>query len=133
MTRQVLSVIAGFAATSVAVGIVQYIGHSIYPLPTGADSNDPETIRNYVETAPFMALFFVIISYAAGAVLGGFVATKIAGDSSRAPVIILGAMFTLVSIYMMVTIPSPLWFWILGIGAWGLVFVGRNLARKKMT
>ena len=131
MLRQIFAVIAGIVATSIIVGIVQYIGHMLYALPAGSNSNDPEVIRKYVETAPFMALFFVIISYAAGAVCGGFVASKIGRDSSRAPVFILGAVFVLISVYMMVAIPSPFWFWVLGMGAWGLVFVGRDLAQKR--
>lgn len=130
MLRKILAVIAGFIVTSAVVGLVQWIGHQIYPLPPGADLNDPETLRDYVETAPFFALFFVILSYAAGAFCGGFTATKIARDSSRAPAFIIGALFALFSIYMMLTVATPFWFWVLGIAAWGLVMAGRTVARK---
>ncbi len=130
MLRKVLAVIAGFIITGAVVGAVQWIGHQIYPLLAGADLNDNETLKDYVENAPFMALFFVILSYAAGAFAGGFAATKIARDSSRAPAFIIGALFTLFSIYMMLTVPTPFWFWVLGIAAWGLVMAGRSVARK---
>lgn len=130
MKRLIIAVIVGLLVTSAAVGLVQWIGHQLFPLPAGADPNNPEDIKEYVKTAPFMALFFVIISYAAGAIAGGFTATKIARDSSRAPVFIIGSLFALFSFYMMMIIPSPFWFWILGIGVWGLVFVGRKLARN---
>lgn len=130
MVRKILAVIAGLLATAAMVALVQQLGHYLYPMPPGSDPNDVEAVKEYVENAPFMALFFVIISYAAGALTGGFTATKIAKDSSRAPAFISGALFALVSIYMMLTIPSPFWFWILGIAVWGLVMVGRTLARR---
>lgn len=130
MLRKILAVIAGLVATGAMVGLIQMLGHYLYPMPPGSDPNEIEAMKEYVENAPFMALFFVIISYAAGAVTGGFVATKIAKDSSRAPAFIIGAVFALVSVYMMLTIPSPFWSWILGIAVWGLVMVGRTLARS---
>ena len=133
MLRKVLAVIAGLVATGLVVGLVQMLGRYLYPMAPGSDPNDIEAVKEYVENAPFMALFFVIISYAGGALTGGFTATKIANDSSRAPAFIIGAIFALISVYMMLTIPSPFWFWILGIAAWGLVMVGRTLARRTST
>lgn len=130
MFRKVLAVLTGILVTSVTVGLVQWIGHQIYPMPNDADPNDMEAVKEYVKTAPFMALFFVILSYSAGAFLGGFTATAIARDSSRAPAFIIGSLFALFSIYMMLTVPTPFWFWVLGIAAWGLVMAGRTAARK---
>ena len=131
MLRKILAVVAGIIATSVAVGLVQQLGHYLYPLPTGTDPNDAEAIKKYVETAPFMAIFFVIISYAVGALVGGFVSTSIANDGKKIYALIIGVLFLFTSIYMMITIPSPIWFWILGIASWGLVFVGYKLAWRR--
>lgn len=130
MLRKIVAILVGVIATSVAVGLVQQLGHYCYPLPEGTNPNDPEAIKKYVETAPFMPLFFVIISYAVGALVGGFVATKIANDGKKSYAILLGIVFLLTSIYMMIIIPSPIWFWILGISVWGLVLVGYQLALK---
>lgn len=131
MLKKILAILVGFIATSVFVGLVQQIGHYFYPLPKGTDSNDIEAIKNYVKTAPFMAIFFVIISYAIGALVGGFISTKIANDGKKIYAILIGIVFLIISIYMMITIPSPVWFWILGISVWGLVMVGYRLAVKK--
>ena len=131
MVRKIAAVIAGIVATSIAVGLVQQLGHYLYPLPTGTDPNDPEAIKIYVETAPFFAVFFVIISYAAGALAGGFVSTKIANDGKKIYAIIIGILFLMISVYMMITIPSPIWFWVLGIAVWSLVLVGWKLALNR--
>ena len=131
MIRKIAAVVVGILLTSLVVGLVQQLGHYLYPLPAGTDPNDPEAIKKYVENAPFLAVFFVIISYAAGAFTGGFVSTKIANDSKKIYALIIGVLFLFTSIYMMVTIPSPIWFWILGIAVWSLVLVGWKLALKK--
>lgn len=131
MIRKIAAVVVGILLTSLVVGLVQQLGHYLYPLPAGTDPNDPEAIKKYVENAPFLAVFFVIISYAAGAFTGGFVSTKIANDGKKIYALIIGVLFLFTSIYMMVTIPSPIWFWILGIAVWSLVLVGWKLALKK--
>lgn len=131
MVRKIAAVIAGIVATSIAVGLVQQLGHYLYPLPAGTDPNDPEAIKKHVETAPFFAVFLVIISYAAGALAGGFVSTKIANDGKKIYAIIIGILFLMISVYMMITIPSPIWFWVLGIAVWSLVLVGWKLALNR--
>lgn len=131
MLRKMLAILAGLIATSIFVGLIQQLGHYFYPLPEGTNPNDIEAIKNYVKTAPFMAIFFVIISYAIGAIVGGFISTKIANDGKKNYAILIGIVFLFISIYMMINIPSPVWFWILGILVWGLVLVGYRLAVKK--
>lgn len=131
MLRKILALVVGVLLTSIAVGAVQSLGHYLYPLPPGTDPNNPEHIKHYVETAPFMAIFFVIISYAVGALVGGFSSTLIANDGKKVYALIIGFVFLCVSIYMMIIIPSPIWFWILGILVWGLVLAGYKLALKK--
>ncbi|QOW09638.1 hypothetical protein Q73A0000_04280 [Kaistella flava (ex Peng et al. 2021)] len=131
MIRKILALLVGIIATSVVVGLVQQLGHYLFPLPVGTDPNDPEAIKKYVETAPFMAIFFVIISYSVGAFTGGFVSTKIANNGKKIYAIIIGILFLMTSIYMMIIIPSPIWFWILGIAVWTLVLVGYKLALNK--
>lgn len=126
--RKILAVLVAMIATGIVVGLVQQIGNKMYPLPAGTNPQNPDDIAKYVENAPFMAIFFVIISYAAGALTGGFVSTLIAPDRKKIYAIIIGIIFLITSIYMMVTIPSPIWFWICGILIWLLVLVGWKMA-----
>ncbi len=134
MLRKILAVVAAVFAGGILVSVVQSIGHSMYPLPAGADPNDMEDMKKYVESAPFMALFFVILSYAAGALTGGFVSTIIANDGKKTYAIITGIIFVIFSVIMMSSLPTPIWFWIMGILVWLLVLAGWKLAvllRKK--
>lgn len=130
MIRKIVAVMAGCIATSIAVGLIQQLGHYLYPLPSGTDPNDVDAIKRYIENAPFMALFFVIISYAVGALAGGFTSTIIANDGKKIYATVVGTVFLIISVYMMAVIPSPVWFWILGMTAWVLVLAGYLLAKK---
>ncbi len=131
MLRKILAIPAGFLAGGLGIFLVQAIGHKLYPLPEGMNPNDMEAMKNYVDTAPFMALFFVIISYALGAFLSGFVSTKVAGDHKKVYAIACGIVFLIQSIYMMYSLPTPMWFWVLGILVWALVLAGWKLAVSK--
>jgi hypothetical protein len=92
-----------------------------------------EALKEYVATAPFMALFFVILGYALGAFVTGFIATKIAGDNKKTYAVICGVIFLIQGIYMMAVLLTPAWFWVLGIAVWGLVLAGYKLALNKKT
>lgn len=126
--RKVLAVLAGILTGMIAISLVQMLGHYLYPEPEGLDTNDLNQLAEYVKTAPFMALFFVVLSYAFGALSSGFVSTKIANDGKQIYAIICGIVFLIISIFMMSSLPTPIWFWILGILSWLLIFVGWKLA-----
>ncbi len=126
--RKVLAVLAGILTGMIAISLVQMLGHYLYPEPEGLDTNDLNQLAEYVKTAPFMALFFVVLSYAFGALSSGFVSTKIANDGKQIYAIICGIVFLILSIFMMSSLPTPIWFWILGILSWLLIFVGWKLA-----
>lgn len=131
MIKKIAAVLAGIISAGFAVFLVQAIGQYFYPLPEGTDSADIEALKLYVQYAPFMALFFVIISYFFGALVSGFVSTKVANDGKLVYAAICAVFFLMASIYNMFMLPTPIWFWILGILVWGFVFVGYQLAKKK--
>lgn len=128
MLRRILSVVIGIISGSVTVALIEWLGHYLYPLPEGMKSNDMEAMKEYIPNAPFMALFFVIIAYALAALVAGFVSTKIANDGKNRYAIICGAVFVIITIANLAMLPTPLWFWVLGIAVWGLVLVGYKLA-----
>lgn len=131
MLRKILAIPAGLVAGGIGIFLIQMLGHKLFPLPEGMNPNDMEAMKTYVASAPFMALFFVILSYALGALLSGFASTFVAGDHKKVYAVVCGIIFLLQSIYMMYSLPTPIWFWILGILVWALVLLGYRLALKK--
>ena len=130
MLRRILAVVLGLIVGSICITVVEKIGHYLCPPPTQAAAGDMEALKVYINDAPFMALFIIILAYALAAVISGFTASKISNNEKPAAAVICGIIFLLMTIYMMVSLPTPIWFWILGIFVWGLVFVGHKLALK---
>jgi len=128
MLRRILAVPAGLIAGIICITVIEKIGHQLYPPPAGAAGGDMTAMKDYVAHAPFMALFFVIIGYALAAFVSGFAASKIADNGKHTSAAVCGVIFLLITIYMMFSLPTPVWFWILGIIVWGLVFAGSVLA-----
>ena len=128
MLRIILGAIVGIIAGSVCVWGVETINHILYPYPVGMKANDMEAFKLYIEKLPFLGKFLVIVGYAFGALVSGFVATKISKNEKPTAAIIGGLIFLSFTIYNMVVLPTPIWFWVLGILVWGLVLVGYILA-----
>jgi len=131
MLRQILGVIAGIIAGSVCVWAVETINHTIYPFPPGMKTNDMDSFKAYVENLPVLGKLIVILGYALGAVAAGFISTKIARNGKPVAAIICGLIFLSFTIYNMYVLPTPVWFWVLGILVWGLVLIGYKLALNK--
>jgi hypothetical protein len=130
MLRRILAVPVGLIAGIICITIVEKIGHQLYPPPAAAGSGDMEAMKAYVATAPFMALFFVILGYALAAFVSGFTASKISNNGKHTSAVICGIIFLLITLYMMMSLPTPIWFWVLGIAVWGLVLAGSSVALK---
>lgn len=131
MLRRILAVIAGIIVGSIGIWLMERLGHTLYPFPADLKPDNLEGFKTYVESLPFMGKFIVILGYALGALLSGFVATKVANNNQPAAAIICGVIFLFFTIYNMTVLPTPIWFWVLGIAVWGLVLVGYRLALNK--
>ncbi|REC56922.1 hypothetical protein DRF62_01845 [Chryseobacterium piscium] len=131
MVRKILAVFAGVIVASICIWAIETLNHMMYPYPDGMKPNDMEGFKNYVETLPFLGKFMVIVGYAVGALVSGFIATKISKDGKPTAAIICGIVFLIFTIYNMTVLPTPIWFWILGILVWILVLAGYKLALNK--
>lgn len=131
MLRAILGVIAGIIAGSVCVWGVETLNHILHPYPAGMKANDMEAFKSYIENLPFLGKFMVIVGYALGGLIAGFVSTKIAKNGKPTAAIICGLIFLSFTIYNMMVLPTPIWFWVLGILVWGLVLAGYKLASTK--
>lgn len=131
MLRIILGVIAGIIAGSICVWGVETLNHILHPYPAGMKANDMEAFKSYIENLPFLGKFMVILGYALGALFSGFISTKIAKNGKPTAAIICGLIFLSFTIYNMIVLPTPIWFWVFGILVWGLVLAGYKLALSK--
>ena len=110
MLRRIGATLAGMLLAFAVIVIVEMIGNALYPLPPGVDPKNPESIARAMRNVPAAALIVVVIGWTAGALLGSWLAARIA--RSVWPAVIVGALVVCGAVANMLTIPHPLWMWI---------------------
>ncbi len=123
VVRSILAVVAGMLAAFVLIGLVEAIGMKIYPPLPGLDPRDRESFKAAVASMPRGALLCVLVAYAAGSVVGGWVAARFAPKAKLMHAMIVGAILLGAGVMNMMMIPHPGWFWAAAIaiyllGAW---------------
>jgi hypothetical protein len=115
IVRSILAVIAGFVAASVVMMVVESInGHVLYPElgKAAAGMTDREALRALMASAPVGAFLVVLLGWALGSLLGGYIAARIGAHAAVRHALILGGLLTLAGIANNLMIPPPMWFWI---------------------
>jgi hypothetical protein len=112
---------AGLVVAFLCVWLIEALGHSIFPLPTGTDVTDPADQARLMETMPFAAKAVVLIAWFVAALAGGWVGNRIA--ERALPGWIVAILIIAAGVATMVMIPHPAWMWAGGIilpllGAW---------------
>lgn len=113
--RNFLSVAGGVIAGAIIVALVEWVGHRMYAPPPGMDFSDPDAVRAMMKDIPRGALAMVLVAWALGAFVGGWVAAHFAKSSPVRAALIVGVVLLLLGVMTMVTLPHPLWFWVVGI------------------
>jgi hypothetical protein len=109
MWRSIGAIVAGVIAAVVVVGLVETLGHFVYP-PPRIDLSDPQQLRTIIEKLPRGALVSVLLAWGAGSLVGGFVAAAIADKRRLIHALIVGSMQMTAGIGTMLAIPHPMWF-----------------------
>lgn len=115
MIRSIIAILVGLVVGGLLVFGVESIGQLIYPLPEGIDLTDPEAMKTFAENAPVSAKLIVLLAWFVGPLGGGWLAAWIAQRSPLTHALIIGVFFLLADIFNMISIPSPIWFWVGGI------------------
>lgn len=110
--KEVLAVLSGLVVGMILIGLLEGLGHLIFPPPAGVDLSDMEQVAIYLQNAPIVALLWVTLAWFIGAFVGGAVATLIAKEAGRRPAYLVGGILTLSGILNLVMIPHPIWFWL---------------------
>ena len=107
MIRNIIAIIAAIVTGGVVVFLMDVLGHSIYPAPTGLDPARPETISEFLKSAPIGALVFIALAQAAGAFSGGFIAWIISKKQRVA--LIYGVIALAFGVMNLLVVPHPVW------------------------
>lgn len=109
MVRNILGFIIGYIVGSV-VNLALIMVNMTALMPAGTDFTTPEGVNAAMGNLQPLNFAVVFLAHALGALVGAFVAAKIA-VSHRLPIaMILGFIFLLGGIYAVYAIAAPLWF-----------------------
>ncbi len=107
--RNILAVIVGWISGSVLnMGLIN-LGHVVYPI----EGIDPSNMNELAAVMPTLSpefFIFPFLAHALGTLLGGIVASAIAGSKHLLMALIVGAVFFLGGIAVNVMLPGPMWF-----------------------
>ena len=113
LLRNILAVIAGiFVGSVVNMGLVN-LGPSIIPPPEGGDITTMEGLKATMHLFEPRHFLFPFLGHAMGTLFGAFVAAKLAASHPMRLGLIIGVLFLAGGIYMVMTLPSPIWFTVL--------------------
>lgn len=134
MTRLIVGLIVGIFAGGLTVGLVEAIGHAIYPPPAGFDVSNPESLRTLMDQIPLGAKITVVVAWAFGILAGGSAAAFIA-KRGPVPAWWVGGILFSMAASTMFSIPHPAWMWIAAIAATiiGSYVAGRIAGRQSPT
>jgi hypothetical protein len=110
IVRNILAVIAGWIVGSIANIALVIVGMMLVPMPGGASPFDPESIKAAVPLFEAKHFAVPLIAHAAGALVGGLVASLIGVSRNLMLAMIVGLLFLLGGIVNTFSIPAPAWF-----------------------
>lgn len=110
MAKNVAAAIAGIITAFVMIMLIEKLGHIIYPPPSDLDFSDPESMRPYIATLPFLALLFPMIAWVVATFAGTVLACKIGTANPLAFAAVVGGLVLAATIANLIMIPHPVWF-----------------------
>jgi uncharacterized membrane protein YqgA involved in biofilm formation len=113
--RNIIAVVLGIVIGGALNGGLISISSSIIPPPEGANLSTEEGLKAAMHLMQPKHFLFPFLAHALGTLVGAFVAAKFAASNKRSMALTVGIIFMLGGIYMVMILPSPLWFSLLDI------------------
>ncbi len=107
--RSTIAALLGIVVAFASVGIIETLGHTVFPLPPGLDVTKPEQLRAYMQSIPSGALLFVLAAWVIAAFAGTAVACAIAKAHELRYAALVGGLILAATIANLVAIPHPGW------------------------
>ena len=108
--RGLAAVVMGLIVAFVVTFAVEWVNTLMYPFPPGTDPHNPMAMKAAMAALPKAALVVVLVGWFGSALLGTWMATRIA-QGHPAPAVVLGALLLAAAVGNLLVFPHPLWFW----------------------
>ena len=131
--RNILAVLAGYAAFTVLnIGLI-LLGLQIIPMPEGIDPMDPESIKAGMKLFSLPNFIVPFIAHAGSTLVGAFTAAMIGIDKKMILAYIIGGLALMGGISAVYQIGGPIWFQVLDlvVAYIPMAYLGGTLATRK--
>ena len=107
--RNIIAIIAGIVFGGLVNGAIIMISGNIIPPPNGVDVTTQEGLKASMHLFEPKHFIFPFLAHAVGTFIGAYVAARIATKKILLALLI-GFFFLFGGIWMIVILPSPIWF-----------------------
>ncbi len=110
MLRNVVGALAGIAVAILTVMLMEWISHTIYPLPAGIEMTETEALNAHLAAAPITALLLVLAGYLIATFDGTFVACLIGRTKPHIYALLIGVLMLAATTSNLIMFRHPTWF-----------------------
>lgn len=123
------SVVLGIVEGAIVVMIMESVGHSIIPMPADFDPQDLSTLTREMITPA--RIWLVVAAWAIGTFCGAILTSMLAPTKPMLLCMIVGLFFFGAGLFNLIMIPSPIWFWCVGLSVFfPAAWLGGKLGQK---
>ena len=111
--RNILVTISAILIGAMVNGLLVQLGFMVIAPPAGYDFNTEQGMSEGMAAMEPRHFVFPFLAHAVGTLLGGLIAARFAANGQFRLAMIISTIFFLGGLYMVATLPSPIWFTIL--------------------
>ncbi len=116
--RLIAGVVAGTFVGALIIYALQALGQIVFPPPFEYDPADPGIFKKLSESGSLQVLLPILFSFAAGSVVGGFLAGVLSKGGNLLASILAGLILLGMGLINLMNYYHPLWFWIASLAAY---------------
>ncbi len=116
MKKNILFIIIGLFTSLILIVILESLTGWIFPHPANIDYNNPDEVKKMMESMPIGAFGMMAASWGIATFAGAFIAGLRSESYPIRNALIVGGIILMLTLFNLLSIPHPAWFWILGLG-----------------
>ncbi|MEN9413105.1 MAG: hypothetical protein RLZZ342_192 [Candidatus Parcubacteria bacterium] len=115
LKQWVWPVVAGFVVASAVMMAFELTNSFFYPLPADLDWYDTAAVQALTKSLPWTAFILVILGWAVGSFCGGYITSRLAGETRFRVTAVLAILLVLAGIANVLMLGHPMVFTIIGL------------------
>lgn len=113
IVKNIFAIILGIIVGSAVNMLIIQIGTSIIPPPEGFDMTSTEVLASSIQLYEPQHFLFPFLAHALGTFVGAIIAAVVAATHRFKIALSIGLLFLIGGFYMVLILPSPIWFSVL--------------------